>query len=182
MKLTEYMSITLNEKTCLSVSRRRLCPKERGDPLEIDRGDPVSTETQKHRLGLCSTIKKSKFLQNAKQELVNTNFKQLEPGDSNGWNDNKGTVRWQGLEFIRQRLGATKASRNEQFGDSMQKEYDFLVMEMSTHEKIVRASDWCVPVKHVAKLNRMRGQTPTVKITSNDPFSRCKSVQEFGYR
>ena len=70
-----------------------------------------------------------------------------------------------------------KASRNEQFGDSKQKEYDFLVMEMSTHEKIVRDSDWCVPVKHVAKLNRMRGQTPTVKITSNDPFSRCKSVQ-----
>ena len=28
----------------------------------------------------------------------------------------EGTVRWQGLEFIRQRLGATKARRNEQFG------------------------------------------------------------------
>ena len=40
---------------------------------------PVSTETQKNRLGLCSTSKKSKFLQSAKQELINTNFKQLEP-------------------------------------------------------------------------------------------------------
>ena len=40
---------------CLSVCRRRRCPIERSDPLEIDRGDPVSTETQKHRSGLCST-------------------------------------------------------------------------------------------------------------------------------
>ena len=60
------------EKTCLSVCRRRRqCPIEQGDLLEIDRGDPVSTEAQKHKLGLCSTIKKSKFLQNAKQELIN---------------------------------------------------------------------------------------------------------------
>ena len=70
---------TLYEKTCLSVCRRRQCPIERGDPLEIDWGDPVSTETQKHRLGLCSTSKKSKFLQSAKQERINTNSKQLEP-------------------------------------------------------------------------------------------------------
>ena len=35
-------------------------------------------------------IKKSKFLQNAKQELVNTNFKQLEPKKSNdSMNDSK---------------------------------------------------------------------------------------------
>ena len=70
---------TLYEKTCLSVCRRRQCPIERGDPLEIDRVDPVSTETQKHRLGLCSTSKKSKFLQSATQKLINTNFKQFEP-------------------------------------------------------------------------------------------------------
>ena len=25
----------------------------------------------------------------------------------------------------------------------------------------MRVSDWCVPVEHVAKLNRMRGQTKT---------------------
>ena len=41
------------------------------------------------------------------------------------------------------------------------KQHDVLVMEMSTREEIVRDSDWCVPVKHVAKLNRMRGQTST---------------------
>ena len=42
-----------------------------------ERGDPLSKETRKHRLGLCSTNKKSKFLQSAKQELTNTNFKPL---------------------------------------------------------------------------------------------------------
>ena len=70
-KLTEYIAITLYEKTCLSVCRRRQCP--------IERGDPLSKETRRHRLGLCSTNKKSKFLQSAKQEVNNTNFKQLEP-------------------------------------------------------------------------------------------------------
>ena len=33
VKLTEYIAITLNEKTCLSVCRRRQCPTERGDLL-----------------------------------------------------------------------------------------------------------------------------------------------------
>ena len=42
-----------------------------------ERGDPLSKETRKHRSGLCSTNKKSKFLQSAKQELTNTNFKSL---------------------------------------------------------------------------------------------------------
>ena len=41
------------------------------------------------------------------------------------------------------------------------KQYDVLVMEMSTQETTVRDSDWCVPVKHVAKLNRMRGLIST---------------------
>ena len=68
-KLTEYIAITLHEKTCLSVGRRRQCPTERDDAL--------SEETRKHRLGLCSTNKKSKFLQSAKQELTDTNFKPL---------------------------------------------------------------------------------------------------------
>ena len=67
-KLTEYIAITFHEKTCLSLCRRRQCPTERGDPLETERGDPLSKETKKHRLGLCSTSKKSKFLQSAKQE------------------------------------------------------------------------------------------------------------------
>ena len=42
-----------------------------------------SEKAQKHRLGLYLMSKKSKFLQSAKQELVNTNFKQLEPKNSN---------------------------------------------------------------------------------------------------
>ena len=41
------------------------------------------------------------------------------------------------------------------------KQYDVLVMETSTQEKTVRDGDWCVPVKHVAKLSRMRGSTST---------------------
>ena len=39
------------------------------------------------------------------------------------------------------------------------KQYDLLVMETSTQEKFARDRDWCVPVKHVAKLSRMRGST-----------------------
>ena len=54
MKLTEYIAITLNEKTCLSVCRRRQCPTERGDLL--------SKVARKHRLGLCSTNKKEQIL------------------------------------------------------------------------------------------------------------------------
>ena len=42
-------------------------------------GRPGEHRDQKHRLGLCSTSKKSKFLQSAKQELTDTNFKQLKP-------------------------------------------------------------------------------------------------------
>ena len=38
-KHTEYMSITPSEKACLSVSRRRPCPSERGDPLESEQRD-----------------------------------------------------------------------------------------------------------------------------------------------
>ena len=34
-------------------------------------------------------------------------------------------------------------------------------MKMSTQGKTVRDGDWCVPIKHIAKLNRMRGQTST---------------------
>ena len=41
------------------------------------------------------------------------------------------------------------------------KQYDVLLMETSTHEKIVRDSDWCDPVQHVAELSRMRGSTST---------------------
>ena len=42
----------------------------------------MSIKAQKHRLGLCSRIKKSKFLRNIKQESVITNSKQLKPKKS----------------------------------------------------------------------------------------------------
>ena len=46
VKLTEYIAITLNEKTCLSVCRR--CPTERGDLLRTERGDLLSKVTRKN--------------------------------------------------------------------------------------------------------------------------------------
>ena len=79
----ERKSITLYEKICLSVFRRRQCPMEQGNLLEIDRGNPVSTKAEKHRLGLCLMSKNRTFLQNGKQELINTTFKQLKPKKSN---------------------------------------------------------------------------------------------------
>ena len=76
---------------------------EQGDLLEIDRSDSVSTETQKHRLGLCSTIKKGKFLQNAKQELINTNFKQPEPKKINVFfKDNYYSKIWNYVKLIKE--------------------------------------------------------------------------------
>ena len=104
IKYIERKPITLYEKTCLSVCRRRRqCPIEQGDLLEIDRGDPVSTEAQKHRLGLCSTIKKSKFFQSAKQELISTNFKQLEPKKINDFcKDNYYSRIWNYVKLIKE--------------------------------------------------------------------------------
>ena len=75
-KLTEYIAITLNDKTCLSVCRRQF-PTERGDLLVTERFDLLSKVTRKHRLRLCSMSKKSKFLPSARQELADTNFKPL---------------------------------------------------------------------------------------------------------
>ena len=55
-KHTEYMSIRPSEKACLSVSRRRPCPIERGDPLESDLLDQMvrSSTLETHRLGRMS--------------------------------------------------------------------------------------------------------------------------------
>ena len=66
MKLTEYIAITLNEKTCLSVCRRRQCPTERGDLL--------SKVVRMHRLGLCSTNKKSQFLPSVRPGIKKHEF------------------------------------------------------------------------------------------------------------
>ena len=102
-KHIERKPITLYEKTGLSVCRRRQCPIEQGDVLEIDRGGSVSTETQKHRLGLCSTIKNLLFLQSAKQELINTSFKQFEPKRINDFfKDNYCSKIWNFVKLIRE--------------------------------------------------------------------------------
>ena len=70
----------------------------------VDRGDPVSNETQKHRLRLWSlSTKKSKFLQSAKQELINTNFKQLEPKKINNFfKDNYCSKIWNYVQHIKE--------------------------------------------------------------------------------
>ena len=68
MKLTEYRSVTLNEKTRLSVSRR-LCPKERGDLLESERGDLLSQVVGMHRLELCWYRQKERILAECQAEM-----------------------------------------------------------------------------------------------------------------
>ena len=67
------MSITLNEKTCLSVSRR-LRPKERGDLLEKERGDLLSQVVRMHKLELCWTDKKERILAECQAEINRPEF------------------------------------------------------------------------------------------------------------
>ena len=61
-KLTEYIAITLNEKTCLSVCRRRQCPTERDDLLGTERSGLLSKVARKHRLGLLLDEQKEQIL------------------------------------------------------------------------------------------------------------------------
>ena len=69
-------------------------------------------------------------------------------------------------------------------------QYDVLVSETSTQEKTVRDGDRCVPVKHVAKISRMRGSTTTktnIKFSvdpeeedrDNDTTSDCLGSKHF---
>ena len=73
------------------------------------------------------------------------------------------------------------------------KQYDVLLMETSTQEKTVRDGDWCVPVKHVAKLSRMRGSTstntnikffvdPEEEDRDNDTTSDCLGSKQFSLK
>ena len=50
--------------------------------MEIDRGNPMSTKAQKHRLGLYLRSRNRQFLRNVAQESVITNSKQLKPKKS----------------------------------------------------------------------------------------------------
>ena len=69
----------------------------------------------------------------------------------------------------------------------------FLVMETSTQEKTVRDGDWCVVVKHVAKLSRMSGSTstktnikffvdPEEEDRDNDTTSDCLGSKQFSLK
>ena len=73
------------------------------------------------------------------------------------------------------------------------KQCDVLVMETSTQEKTVRDGHWCVPVKHVAKLSRMRGSTstktnikffvdPEEEDRDNDTTSDCLGSKQFALK
>ena len=62
-------------ETCLSVSRRRLCLRDRCDLLEKERGDLLSQVVRMHRLEFCWTDEKSEFLMCARQKLTDTFFK-----------------------------------------------------------------------------------------------------------
>ena len=62
----------------LSVSPSSSSVSDRtGDLLGTERGNLLSKVARKHRLGLCSTNKKSKFLPSARQISTDTNFKPL---------------------------------------------------------------------------------------------------------
>ena len=81
-------------------------------------------------------------------------------GDSKGWSDKKGWSEGKGWNTSGKGWGQQRpAGMNNLERDS--KQYDVLVKETSTQEKTVRDSDWCVRVKHIAKLSRMSGSTST---------------------
>ena len=83
-----------------------------------------------------------------------------------GWNDSKGWTVGKGWSEGKGWNTSGKGWEQQRPAgmDNLErdsKQYDVLVMETSTQEKTVRDGDWCVPVKHVAKLSRMRGSTST---------------------
>ena len=73
MKLTEYMSIALNEKTCLSVSRRRLCPKERCDLLERAER-PAESSSQDAQIRTLLDRQKERILAECQAEINRHEF------------------------------------------------------------------------------------------------------------
>ena len=71
------LSLPARRLVCRSVCRRRLCPKERGDLLESERGDLLkqlvrSKSLQMHRLELCWTDRKSKSSPKVGRKFRNT--------------------------------------------------------------------------------------------------------------
>ena len=118
-------------------------------------------------------------------------------GHSKGWNDSKGWAVGKGWSEGKGWNTSGKgweqqrpSGMNNLERDS--KQYDVLVMETSTQEKTVRDGDWCVPVKHVAKLSRMRGSTTKTNIKffvdpeeedrDNDTTSDCLGSKQFALK
>ena len=67
-----------SQREDLSVSLSSSSVSDRtGRPVGDRAADLLSKVARKHRLGLCSTNKKSKFLPSARQKLTGTNFKPL---------------------------------------------------------------------------------------------------------
>ena len=81
--------------------------------MEIDRGNPMSTKAQKHRLGLYLMNKDRPFLRNVTQESVITNSKQLKPKKSaDSFKDNYGNRNWNFVKLINEVLQRWKNYRN----------------------------------------------------------------------
>ena len=74
-------------------------------------------------------------------------------GDSKGWTVGKG---WSDSEGWNSSGKGWEQQRPAGMNnlERASKQYDALVMEMSTQEKTMRDSDWCVPVKHVANQDK----------------------------
>ena len=75
-------------------------------------------------------------------------------GDSKGWNDSEGWTVGNGWSEGKGWNTSAKgweqqrpAGMNNLESDS--KQYDVLIVKLSTQEKTVKDGDWCVPVKHV---------------------------------
>ena len=144
-------------------------------------------------------LKPDTFESNEKSKL---SFRQWsdkgKKGDSKGWNDSKGWTVGKGWSEGKGWNTSGKgweqqrpAGMNNLERDS--KQYDVLMMETSTQEKTVRDGDWCVPVKHVAKLSRMRGSTstntnikffvdPEEEDRDNDATSDCLGSKQFSLK
>ena len=116
-------------------------------------------------------------------------------GDSKGWNDSKGWTVGKGWSEGKGWNTSGKGWEQERPAgmnilERDSKQYDVLVMETPVQEKTVRDGDWCVPVKHVAKLSRMRGSTSSKTIIQffvdteeqdrdNDTTSDCLGSKQF---
>ena len=89
----------------LSVSLSSSSMSDRtGRPVGDRTERPVKQRNQEAQIRtLLDMSKNRKFLQNAKQELVNTNFKQLEPKKSNdSFKDNYGSKSWNFVKLIKE--------------------------------------------------------------------------------